>query len=236
MAAVVFTVDAESATGTAPVPQRGGRRGARAANADVLIPFASVDPCRGRAGGAAGPRGWSRSTACGASSSTPASRPSSPTTAMAYAAVRGDPGDSARSPCSTPARPASAPGVPGGGGIRLKYSNPLHVDDVAADFPRPEDHPRAPVLPLAGRGARGRHPQARRVHRPVRLVAEVLPAAAGPVRQHAAAGQGPLRLGLPRAHPGPLARRLREAGDQGRGPAARSSRRTPPGCSGCDRP
>ena len=26
-------------------------------------------------------------------------------------------------------------GVPGGGGIRLKYSNPLYVDDVAADFP-----------------------------------------------------------------------------------------------------
>jgi predicted TIM-barrel fold metal-dependent hydrolase len=26
-------------------------------------------------------------------------------------------------------------GVPGGGGIRLKYSNPLHVDDVSADFP-----------------------------------------------------------------------------------------------------
>ncbi len=26
-------------------------------------------------------------------------------------------------------------GLPGGGGIRLKYSNPMHVDDVAADFP-----------------------------------------------------------------------------------------------------
>jgi predicted TIM-barrel fold metal-dependent hydrolase len=26
-------------------------------------------------------------------------------------------------------------GTPGGGGIRLKYSNPLHLDDVAADFP-----------------------------------------------------------------------------------------------------
>ena len=25
--------------------------------------------------------------------------------------------------------------TPGGGGIRLKYSNPLHLDDVAADFP-----------------------------------------------------------------------------------------------------
>jgi predicted TIM-barrel fold metal-dependent hydrolase len=26
-------------------------------------------------------------------------------------------------------------GQPGGGGIRLKYSNPMHVDDVAVDFP-----------------------------------------------------------------------------------------------------
>src|SRR4029079_5828605 len=26
-------------------------------------------------------------------------------------------------------------GLPGGGGVRLKYSNPMHVDDVAVDFP-----------------------------------------------------------------------------------------------------
>ena len=26
-------------------------------------------------------------------------------------------------------------GMPGGGGVRLKYSNPMAVDDVAADFP-----------------------------------------------------------------------------------------------------
>jgi predicted TIM-barrel fold metal-dependent hydrolase len=26
-------------------------------------------------------------------------------------------------------------GTPGGGGVRLKYSNPMHVDDVAVDFP-----------------------------------------------------------------------------------------------------
>ncbi len=25
--------------------------------------------------------------------------------------------------------------LPGGGGIKLKYSNPMHIDDVAADFP-----------------------------------------------------------------------------------------------------
>jgi len=27
------------------------------------------------------------------------------------------------------------PEMPGGGGLKLKYSNPLHLDDVAADFP-----------------------------------------------------------------------------------------------------
>jgi uncharacterized protein len=27
-------------------------------------------------------------------------------------------------------------GMPGGGGLRLKYSNPIHLDDVAADFPQ----------------------------------------------------------------------------------------------------
>ena len=26
-------------------------------------------------------------------------------------------------------------GMPGGGGMRLKYSNPIHIDDVAVDFP-----------------------------------------------------------------------------------------------------
>src|SRR5262249_24826119 len=26
-------------------------------------------------------------------------------------------------------------GMPGGGGIRLKYGNPMHIDDVAVDFP-----------------------------------------------------------------------------------------------------
>ena len=26
-------------------------------------------------------------------------------------------------------------GVPGGGGVRLKYGNPMHIDDVAVDFP-----------------------------------------------------------------------------------------------------
>ncbi len=60
MAAVVFTVDAESATGTPPVPNDEIAEAA-AANADVLIPFASIDPFRGRR--ACGrPGAWWRST------------------------------------------------------------------------------------------------------------------------------------------------------------------------------
>jgi predicted TIM-barrel fold metal-dependent hydrolase len=49
MAAVIFTVDAEHATGTEPVPNEEVAEAA-GANADVLIPFASIDPFRGRAG------------------------------------------------------------------------------------------------------------------------------------------------------------------------------------------
>ena len=37
--------------------------------------------------------------------------------------------------CSTPDTAASAPGMPGGGGIRLKYGHPMPIDDVAVDFP-----------------------------------------------------------------------------------------------------
>jgi predicted TIM-barrel fold metal-dependent hydrolase len=45
LAAVVFTVDWESRSGIPPIPNEEIAEGA-AANADVLIPFASVDPAR----------------------------------------------------------------------------------------------------------------------------------------------------------------------------------------------
>ncbi len=32
--------------------------------------------------------------------------------------------------------PAAGAGTPGGSGVRLKYAHPLHLDDVAADFPK----------------------------------------------------------------------------------------------------
>ena len=60
MAAVVFTVDAESALGHTRIANEEVVEGARR-NADVLIPFASIDPCQGPGRRDARRGGWSRS-------------------------------------------------------------------------------------------------------------------------------------------------------------------------------
>src|SRR4029077_12409358 len=52
------------------------------------------------------------------------------------------------------------------------------------------------------------------------LVAEVLSAAAGAVREHAAEGEDPFRLRLSADHAGALDGRVRQAADQARGAAA----------------
>jgi uncharacterized protein len=131
MAAVVFTVDYETQSGIPPVPNEEIAAGA-AEHDDVLIPFASIDP----------------------------GRPDAPERAQAAIddlGVKGFkfhpnlqaffPNDRAVYPVYEVIAAAGLPalfhtghsgigsGVPGGGGIRLKYSNPIHVDDVAADFP-----------------------------------------------------------------------------------------------------
>ena len=54
-------------------------------------------------------------------------------------------------------------------------------------LPRAGHHPRPPVVPVAGRGAGGRDAQAERLHRPLRLVAEVLPGDPRALHEHAAA-------------------------------------------------
>src|SRR5262249_32747603 len=108
-------------------------------------------------------------------------------------------------------------GTRGGGGIRLKYSNPMLIDDVAADFPGLTILAAPPAFPPpAPRPRRGR-PQAPRPHRPPRAVPDPPPAAARPLRQPPAAGQGPVRPRLPADLPRSLARALRGAADQARG-------------------
>ncbi|MBZ4019274.1 amidohydrolase family protein [Streptomyces purpurogeneiscleroticus] len=132
MAAVVFTVDAESATGTEPVPNEEVAEAA-AANADVLIPFASLDPHRGKAAVKQarrlveeyGVRGFKFH---------PSIQAFFPNDRLAYGLYEVIEEAGAIALFHTGQTGIGA-GVPGGGGIRLKYSNPLHVDDVAADFP-----------------------------------------------------------------------------------------------------
>ena len=131
LAAVVFTVDWESRSGIAPIPNEEIAEGA-AANADILIPFASVDPARPDAVERA--RGLIEEHGVKGFKFHPNLQAFFPNDASAY-------------PLYDAIREAGLPalfhtghsgmgtGVPGGGGQRMKYSNPICLDDVAADFP-----------------------------------------------------------------------------------------------------
>ncbi|WP_399934279.1 amidohydrolase family protein [Streptomyces kanamyceticus] len=133
MAAVVFTVDAESATGTPPVPNEEVAEAA-AAHPDVLIPFASLDPFRGRAGVRQARRLVAEYGVKGFKfhPSIQGFFPNDRALAYELYEVIEEAGCVA---LFHTGQTGIGAGVPGGGGIRLKYSNPMHVDDVAADFP-----------------------------------------------------------------------------------------------------
>jgi predicted TIM-barrel fold metal-dependent hydrolase len=131
MAAVVFTVDWESQSGVPPIPNEEIAEGA-AANADVLIPFASVDPARQDA--VARARRLIDEHRVRGFKFHPNLQAFFPDNRSVYPlyeviAEAGLPAlfHSGHSGIGT--------GLPGGGGLRLKYSNPMCVDDVAADFP-----------------------------------------------------------------------------------------------------
>ncbi|MFF0390862.1 amidohydrolase family protein [Kitasatospora sp. NPDC004615] len=132
MAAVVFTVDAEHATGRPPVPNEEIAEAA-AANADVLIPFASIDPFRGKAGVRQARRLVEEYGVKGFKFH-PSIQAFFPNDRLAYPLYELIEETGTVALFHTGQTGIGA-GVPGGGGIRLKYANPMHVDDVAADFP-----------------------------------------------------------------------------------------------------
>jgi predicted TIM-barrel fold metal-dependent hydrolase len=132
MAAVVFTVDAETATGHPPISNE-EVAAACAEHPDVLIPFASLDPWKGLAAARQarrlveehGVRGFKFHP------SLQGFHPNDPMAYRLYEAIE---------ELGVPAlfhtgQTGIGAGLPRGGGIRLKYSNPLDVDDVAVDFP-----------------------------------------------------------------------------------------------------
>ncbi len=131
MVAVLFTVDWESRSGRAPIPNEEIAEAARA-NPDAVIPFASVDPARPDAVERA--RRLIEDHEVKGFKFHPNLQGFFPNDRSAYGlyeviAEAGLPAlfHSGHSGIGT--------GVPGGGGLRLKYSNPIYLDDVAADFP-----------------------------------------------------------------------------------------------------
>jgi uncharacterized protein len=131
MAAVVFTVDWESRSGIAPIPNEEIAEAA-AANADVLVPFASVDPARPDAVERArrlivehGVKGFKFHP------NLQAFFPSDRSAYPLYEAIA----EAGLPALFHSGHSGIGTGVPGGGGFRLKYSNPMCLDDVAADFP-----------------------------------------------------------------------------------------------------
>jgi uncharacterized protein len=131
MVAVVFNVDDEAGMGRKRLGNAQVLAAARE-NPDVVIPFASVDPHKGKLAVRearelieAGARGfkfhpniqafWPNDRAC-----------------YPLYEVIAEAGLIALFHSGTTGIGA---GMPGGGGVRLKYSNPMAVDDVAVDFP-----------------------------------------------------------------------------------------------------
>jgi uncharacterized protein len=132
MAAVVFTVDAEHATGHPRIANEEIAEDC-AKHPDTLIPFASIDPHKGRAG-VREARRLVESYGVRGFKFHPSIQGFAPDDRLAYPLYEtieelgavalfhtGQTGIGAR--------------VRGGGGIRLKYSNPMLIDDVAVDFP-----------------------------------------------------------------------------------------------------
>jgi predicted TIM-barrel fold metal-dependent hydrolase len=131
LVAVIFTVDDEAGMGRRRLGNAQVLEAA-AANPDVLIPFASVDPHKGKLAVreareliAAGARGFKFHP------NTQAFWPGNREHYPLYEVIA-EAGLIALFHSGTTGIGA---GLPGGGGVRLKYSNPMSVDDVAADFP-----------------------------------------------------------------------------------------------------
>ena len=131
IAAVVFTVDWEARSGIPPIPNEEIAEGA-AANPDVLIAFASVDPGRPDAVERArrliadhGVKGFKFHP------NAQAFHPNDPSAYPLYEAIA----EAGLPALFHTGHSGIGTGLPGGGGFRLKYSNPMALDDVAADFP-----------------------------------------------------------------------------------------------------
>jgi uncharacterized protein len=129
---VMFTVDSESGTGIQRIRNEEIAEAARD-NADIMLAFASVDPHKGKAGAREAERLITEYGVKGFKFHPPMQNyaPSDPMAWPIYEVIAAH---------KLPAifhtgHSGMGTGMPGGGGIRLKYGQPILVDDVAVDFP-----------------------------------------------------------------------------------------------------
>lgn len=132
MAAVVFTVDAAAGTGH-PALSSEEVLDAAAEFPDVLIPFGSVDPHGGKAA-VRRIRGLVERGARGFKfhPSLQAFEPNDSAFYPLYEAIA----ESGVPALFHTGQTGIGAGLPGGRGIKLRYSDPMLLDDVAADFPQ----------------------------------------------------------------------------------------------------
>jgi uncharacterized protein len=133
MAAVVFSVDAASRTGRDPAVSNEEVAELAAGLDDVIIPFASIDPAKGKKGVLLARRLIEHYGVRGFKFHPPvqAFYPNDRVAYPLYEVIAEH-----RLPALFHTGHAGAGArTPGGGGIRLKYGNPMFIDDVAVDFP-----------------------------------------------------------------------------------------------------
>jgi predicted TIM-barrel fold metal-dependent hydrolase len=129
---VIFPVDSERASGERRVSNEEVAELA-GENSDVMIAFASIDPAKGRMG-AREARRLIRDFGVKGFKFHPSVQEFFPNDRSAYVLYE------AIAEAGLPAlfhtgQTGVGAGVRGGGGIHLKYSNPMYLDDVAVDFP-----------------------------------------------------------------------------------------------------
>jgi predicted TIM-barrel fold metal-dependent hydrolase len=129
---VMFTVDSEANIGRRRIPNEEIAEAALE-NSDMMVAFASIDPHKGMMGVREARRLIS-DYKVGGFKFHPTMQGFFPNDRLAYPLYE------AIAEAGLPAifhsgHSGMGTGMPGGGGLRLKYSNPIHLDDVAADFP-----------------------------------------------------------------------------------------------------
>jgi uncharacterized protein len=129
---VMFTVDSEFQIGNQRIPNEEVAEAA-AANSDMMVAFASIDPHKGKLG-VREARDLINAGVVKGFKFHPTVQGFYPNDRMAYQLYE------IIAEHKLPAifhsgHSGIGTGMPGGGGLKLKYSNPIHVDDVAADFP-----------------------------------------------------------------------------------------------------